>query len=159
MERDWCYGQCHARKHCCSISANRANDFAVVKNIGVRHALAAFRQLYDCLTMNSEEIISLYETVAQLSEQMLAAARSADWERLVTLESVCASRVQLLRSGEPVAALSGPLRDTKVRIIHKILADDRAIRNITEPWMVELSALMDSAGAERKLSRAYGANQ
>jgi flagellar protein FliT len=109
--------------------------------------------------MNSEEIISLYETVAQLSEQMLAAARSADWERLVTLESDCANHVQMLQCGEPVAALSGTIREKKVRIIRKILADDREIRNITEPWMAELSSLMNSAGTERKLSRVYGANQ
>ncbi|MFD2272944.1 flagellar protein FliT [Undibacterium arcticum] len=47
----------------------------------------------------------------------------------------------------------------KVRIIRKILADDREIRIITEPWMAELSSLMNSAGTERKLSRVYGANQ
>jgi len=109
--------------------------------------------------MNNEEILSLYETVAELSGQMLDAARSADWERLVTLESRCASQVQMLKTGAPVAALSGTIREKKVRIIHKILADDREIRNITEPWMAELSSLMSSAGTERKLSRAYGANQ
>ena len=109
--------------------------------------------------MNNEEILSLYETVAELSGQMLDAARSADWERLVTLESRCASQVQMLKTGEPVAALSGTIREKKVRIIHKILADDREIRNITEPWMAELSSLMNSAGTERKLFKLYGANQ
>jgi flagellar protein FliT len=109
--------------------------------------------------MNNEEIISLYETVANLSEQMLAAARSADWERLVTLESDCACHVQALKYGEPAAPLSGPIREKKVRIIHKILADDREIRTITEPWMAQLSSLMKNAGTERKLSRVYGASQ
>ncbi|MEJ7805294.1 MAG: flagellar protein FliT [Telluria sp.] len=35
------------------------------------------------------------------------------------------------------------------------MAQDREIRTLTEPWMAELSALINSAGTERKLSRAY----
>lgn len=109
--------------------------------------------------MNSEEVISLYEAVSDLTAQMLDAAKSRDWEKLVELESHCANHVQTLKDREPVAALSGAIRDRKVSIIHKILADDREIRNITEPWMAELSALINSTGTERKLSMAYGANQ
>jgi flagellar protein FliT len=109
--------------------------------------------------MNSDQIISLYETVSDLTGQMLIAARSRDWEKLAELESHCASHVQTLKDGEPAAALSGASRDRKVKIIHKILADDREIRTITEPWMAELAALINSAGTERKLSMAYGANQ
>ena len=32
------------------------------------------------------------------------------------------------------------------------------IRNIAEPWMAKLSQLINSTGAERKLSQAYGAS-
>ncbi|MES2935513.1 MAG: flagellar protein FliT [Pseudomonadota bacterium] len=110
-------------------------------------------------TMNSEEIISLYEAVSVITDQMVAAARSGDWEQLTLLESRCASHVNTLKQGEPPVALSGPSREKKVQIIHKILADDREIRNITEPWMAQLSALMNNAGAERKLAIAYGGNQ
>jgi flagellar protein FliT len=109
--------------------------------------------------MNSEEVISLYETVSDLTGQMLVAARSRDWEKLAELESHCASHVQTLKDGEPAAALSSAIRDRKVRIIQKILADDREIRNITEPWMAELSALINNSSTERKLSMAYGVNQ
>jgi flagellar protein FliT len=106
--------------------------------------------------MNSEEILSLYETVAGISDQMLAAARARDWEQLVALESRCAGHVRVLKSGEPPMPLTGAVRERKVRIIKKILADDREIRAITEPWMGELSMLINSAGTERKLSKAYG---
>ncbi len=109
--------------------------------------------------MNSEQIISIYETVSTLTGQMLAAAKNRDWENLAALESYCTSHVATLKEAEPALPLSGELRARKIRIIHQIMAQDRAIRDLTEPWMAELSALMSSAGAERKLSRAYDAHR
>ncbi|HCY64608.1 MAG TPA: flagellar protein FliT [Oxalobacteraceae bacterium] len=109
--------------------------------------------------MNSQEVISLYETVATITGQMLIAARNGDWDELAALESRCASHVETLRSGEPPIALIGEVRERKVKIIKKILADDREIRNLTEPWMGQLSRLINSTGTERKLSQAYGASQ
>lgn len=109
--------------------------------------------------MNSQEVISLYETVAGISSQMLAAARNGDWDQLVALENRCSHHVQRLQHGEPPEPLTGTVRQRKVEIIQKILADDREIRNITEPWMQQLSALMKNAGTERKLTQAYGAQQ
>lgn len=106
--------------------------------------------------MNSQEIISVYENVADLTGQMLDAARTGDWEQLSLLESRCSSQVETLRKSEKPAALPVPLRDRKVAIIKKILADDHEIRTITEPWMRQLSAMMTSTGTERKLSQAYG---
>lgn len=107
--------------------------------------------------MNSEQVISLYEAVSDLTGQMLAAAQSRDWENLAALESHCASHVRTLKDGEPVAVLSGPIRARKVKIIHQILAHDREIRNLTTPWMAELAALINSTSSSRKLSAAYGA--
>ena len=109
------------------------------------------------IQMNSQEIISIYENVAVITDQVLAAARVGDWEQLVELESRCASQVAILRSEEPRAALSGSVRERKAELIRKVLEDDRQIRSITEPWMEQLSMLINSVSAERKLSQAYGA--
>ena len=108
--------------------------------------------------MNCNEVISLYETVADITDQMLAAARRADWDQLAALEARCSGHIETLKSDEPPAPLPGAVRERKVQIIQKILADDRAIRTITEPWMAQLSNMMNSASAERKLSQAYGSN-
>ena len=109
--------------------------------------------------MNNQEVIALYETVAVITDKMLLAARSGDWEELAVLESHCASHVEILKQGEPPTPLTGETRLRKVQIIKKILADDRAIRDIAEPWMARLSQLMQSSGTERKLSQAYGGSQ
>ncbi|MDB5952312.1 MAG: flagellar protein FliT [Massilia sp.] len=107
--------------------------------------------------MNSEQVITLYETVSDLTGQMLQAAQSRDWENLAALESHCASHIQCLKDGEPVVALTGDTRARKVRIIHQILAHDRQIRDLVSPWMAELASMINSTSASRKLSTAYGA--
>lgn len=110
--------------------------------------------------MDNQEIISLYETVADITDKMLAAARTGDWEQLAALESRCSSQVEIIKQNDqPRQPLTPVAREHKTRIIKKILEDDRQIRDITEPWMAQLSAMINSAGTERKLSQAYGANQ
>ncbi|MGN6388871.1 MAG: flagellar protein FliT [Burkholderiaceae bacterium] len=105
--------------------------------------------------METSDILADYEAVASITGQMLLAARDADWDRLTALESACAARVAILKEQEPQPALTGALRERKVRILRQILDDDREIRNLTEPWMARLMNLMQSAGTERRLSRAY----
>ena len=108
--------------------------------------------------MNSVELISIYENVSVITDRMLDAARKADWDLLSKLETECSSQVQELRSNESASELSTDMKNRKVQIIKKILADDREIRDITEPWMAQLSKLMKSSESNRKLSQTYGIN-
>lgn len=109
--------------------------------------------------MDNQDIIALYEKVADTMQQMVEAARNGDWDQLTTLESCCSTQVDLIRKKDlaqrPLSALA---RERKTRILQKILEDDRQIRDITQPWMTQLSALMNNAGTERKLARTYGSN-
>ncbi len=108
--------------------------------------------------MNNDAILEVYENVAAITARMLEAARTGDWEQLAELESRCSRQVATIQKHDSPTALTGAGRDKKVEIIRKILADDQEIRAITQPWMKQLSALMQSAGTERKLSQAYGPN-
>jgi flagellar protein FliT len=107
--------------------------------------------------VNAEQVLSVYERMAELSGQMLRAAQARDWETLARLEQHCASHVRTLEAGEGQLATSGASRERKISLIQKILADDRAIRDLTTPWMAELAALIANTGTQRKLNRAYGA--
>ena len=113
--------------------------------------------------MNCVEVLDIYQQVASLTAQMLLAAQERDWELLAKLEDDCNSQVSQLKrhetSSDAGMTLSLELKQRKIDIIKQILADDRAIREITEPWMTELSKLMSSASTARKLSQSYGANQ
>jgi flagellar protein FliT len=107
--------------------------------------------------MNSEQVISLYESVCDLTGQMLHAAQERDWENLAALESHCAGHISTLKAGEPEAlALPEALRARKVKIIHQILRYDREIRDLTSPWMADLTALLNGNGIQRRAAQAYG---
>lgn len=109
--------------------------------------------------MDHDAVISLYESVSDLTGQMLTAAQQRDWENLVALEAACSARVAALKHGEPATPLSGETRSRKVAIIRQILAHDRAIRDLTTPWMAQLAALIGNAGSERKLAMSYGSHE
>ena len=109
--------------------------------------------------MDNQEILAIYESVADMTDRMLAAARLGDWEQLAALESRCSSQVAVLRQHDTARpALPPAERERKARIIRKILEDDRQIRDITTPWMARLSAMIASKGTERKLNKAYGSS-
>jgi flagellar protein FliT len=64
--------------------------------------------------------------------------------------------VNVLRANEAGLALAGPARQRKVELIKKVLADDRQIRDLTMPWMAQLSKLIKNNGTQRRLANAYG---
>lgn len=107
--------------------------------------------------MTSQEVVSVYESMVALTGQMVAAASCSDWDRLAELETSCASHVATLRGNEGSIALSGDSRLRKVQCIKKLLDDDRKIRDLTMPWMAQLSALISNTGTQRRLSNTYGA--
>ncbi len=109
--------------------------------------------------MTNEEMIGTYERILTVTEQMLNAARVADWDLLVSREKECRQLVQTLldANGEKEIALEPRIRKRKVEIIRQVLADDAEIRNLTEPWMQRLQHMLTSVGQERKLHAAYRA--
>jgi flagellar protein FliT len=83
--------------------------------------------------MTSTEVLSMYENIAGLTNQMAAAARMGDWDGLSKLESQCASEARAVGTGVP--ALGGAPRMRKIDLLKQILANDREIRDVTDPWM------------------------
>jgi flagellar protein FliT len=106
--------------------------------------------------MTSQEVVTVYEAMMGITEQMVLAAESSDWDRLVVLEQQCAAYTKQLTESEPVLALAGANRDRKVKAIRQMLDDDRRIRDLTMPWMAQLSALISNSGNQRRVSHAYG---
>lgn len=121
--------------------------------------------------MNRDQVIALYESVADITSNMLVAARNGDWEGLCTLESHCASQVRMLKSAESAATaengeksvlltdLTAATRLRKRTLIEQTLANDREVRHLTESWMAQLSSRLNRGRVERQLSTAYGIYQ
>jgi flagellar protein FliT len=107
--------------------------------------------------LNNDEVMSLYENVSRLTGAMLQAAKQQDWEQLNSLETQCSHEINVLKVNGPAAPLMGALRIRKIEILEKILSDDKAIRDATQPWMTELQALIRNTGTRRKLEQGYSA--
>lgn len=88
--------------------------------------------------MTPDDVLAVYERMAGLSAQMLDAARARDWTTLSALETQCAQIARGVEAGT-VPPLSGASRLRKIALLNQILAADRAITEITEPWMAQLA--------------------
>lgn len=104
----------------------------------------------------NQEVLSAYAAVAELTGQMLAAAEAGDWDQLVFLEQRCTRHVDTLKRCEAAVELNPSGRQAKIDCLRRILADDRRIRDLTTPWMAQLSALINNSGTQRRLANAYG---
>ncbi|QJE03352.1 flagellar protein FliT [Massilia forsythiae] len=91
-----------------------------------------------------------------ITDQMLAAATIEDWDRLAQLEMQCAACVRQLKAGGDAQPLAGQDRVRKVDAIRRMLDADRKIRDLTQPWMTKLSAMISNKSTERRVARAYG---
>ena len=87
--------------------------------------------------MTSTEVLSMYENIAGLTKKMVVAAQVGDWKSLDRLENACAAQSVATLGGVP--ALEGNARQRKIDLLKQIMANDRAIRDVTEPWMGRLN--------------------
>ncbi|MDN2679589.1 flagellar protein FliT [Janthinobacterium sp. SUN033] len=81
-----------------------------------------------------------------MTNKMVVAARSSDWNDLDALENQCASAASTVMTGK-IPALAGASRLRKIDLLKQILANDREIRTITEPWMTQLPNAMQGSRA------------
>ena len=108
------------------------------------------------MTMSAPEVVSVYETMVGITERMLDAATANEWDRLAELEQECAVHARRLQANEGALPLAGQERQRKVAAIRRMLDADRRIRDLTTPWMAQLSALINNTSTERRVARAYG---
>ncbi|MGB7815722.1 MAG: flagellar protein FliT [Methylotenera sp.] len=106
--------------------------------------------------MENKNTVAIYDTIAELTNQMLMAAKLHDWDLLLELESSCAEHVEKLKFFKDELPLSSDTHERKVANIKRILADDREIRDLISPRMARLSSLISSSQTGKKLTRAYG---
>jgi len=113
--------------------------------------------------VNYQNILDTYAQVSVKSGQMLEAAKTSDWDRLVQLEQECRVLVDALRredtSSEKAPRPEQNYIQRKYELIRKVLADDAQIRRYTEPWMEQLQILIGSTRREQRLQHAYNSGQ
>jgi flagellar protein FliT len=99
-------------------------------------------------------IIADYQRLSNITEQMRNAAAAGEWDDLIELEKRCTQAVEIIKPRDVVPTDESE-RKLKAALILKMLADDKAIRSYTEPWMRQLERIMQSARSEQRLQNAY----
>ncbi len=92
--------------------------------------------------MTQNEVLSMYENIAGLTAKMANAAQCGDMHRLAKLEMAVACEAAATDTGVP--ALAGAQRLRKIDLLKQIMANDRAVRDVTEAWQGQLSGLMQA---------------
>lgn len=106
--------------------------------------------------------LEMYESMSELSAQMVEAATTNDWDRLCELEGQVARLRDRLIVEDPITAaprLDEATRARKIALIRKLLADDREIRSHAEPWMESVRVLLSGSARQRAVQNAYGADR
>jgi hypothetical protein len=99
--------------------------------------------------------LQAYEAALELSERMLACARSAQWDRLVDIEKERGSLLESIARDDRDAAGEGAVRDGKRRILARMIACDEEVATLTQDWMAELRQILNSVDTSQKLERTY----
>ncbi len=84
-----------------------------------------------------------YAMLGAASDEMLQAARSGDWDSVCRLEAACVVVIARLRALAREQPLPAREHEERLRILRVILANDAAIRRISQP----LPAVMDRIAA------------
>ena len=107
--------------------------------------------------MGSHQVITHYESLSTLTEQMHEAAVRGEWDQLIDLEQQCRQKIAAIMPLDAASTLDESSRQHKARLIKKILSHDADIRSRTQAWMGQLQNIMQSNRQEQRLQQAYGA--
>jgi flagellar protein FliT len=88
------------------------------------------------------QLLSYYEAIEQASAEMVAAARSGDWDHVVKLEGACAVLISQLKHAASRTDLAPEEAQLKSRIMRRILVNDAEIRQLAEPWLEDLNNIL-----------------
>ena len=90
----------------------------------------------------SNNLLNYYEAIEKASAEMLAAARTGNWDEVVKLEGACAVLIAQLKNAAHSSHLMQNEAKEKSRIMQRILLNDAEIRHLAEPWLEDLDQMM-----------------
>lgn len=108
--------------------------------------------------MNDLEMLAIYQDVLGISSEMADAARQNEWDKLVELEVQRAGLMQKMMDSEAIE-LPDEMAEKVAGIIRRTLELDAETKELTQLWMGELTQIINSVDAEKKLNNVYVGNE
>ena len=87
-------------------------------------------------------LLNYYQAIERASQDMLDAARHGNWDEVLKLEGACALLISQLKHNAAASPLGQDEAQFKSRIMQRILVNDAEIRQLAEPWLDDLDALL-----------------
>jgi flagellar protein FliT len=106
-----------------------------------------------------EYLFSRYEAIASLMAKMRGAANDDKWEIVIGLQDEYQELVETLKPIEARVALDDGQRARKHDLLRRILSDDAILRDLANPRLARLSALLASNRNTRALQDMYSLKQ
>ncbi|MDQ8033145.1 flagellar protein FliT [Bordetella genomosp. 1] len=101
-------------------------------------------------------VIELYQHIAQVTGDMLAAAQDGDWTRVLGLGHLYIDLVERLRLLEPRQPLDEAGRTLKHDLLVRILENDAAVRDLAVPQLSRLGDMLGRMKRQQSLLATYG---
>lgn len=95
-------------------------------------------------------VIEHYEAIAAASRHMLDAARAGNWDEVGRKEEHCRALIGRLKRTQPDGSIASGVRRVRFALLRAILADDAEIRELSEPWLKQLEALLGGHAGPRR---------
>jgi hypothetical protein len=105
--------------------------------------------------MDGGHLLALYAGIAELTRQMLAAARADEWETTIALGQACSVHLARLAASEDNLPRDAGYQHAKGELIRSALDNDAEIRLLVEPLQAQLLALIGHNGQRRRLHDTY----
>jgi flagellar protein FliT len=104
-----------------------------------------------------QQIVDRYVRMAHASNRMLLAAREDDWDQVCQVERECTAIIAELSAMGDLSPTDPELRQRKLGLMKRVLADDAEIRLLSQPWLRKLESILGAPTMTARLDRAYGA--
>ncbi|MCA6219986.1 flagella biosynthesis regulatory protein FliT [Photorhabdus antumapuensis] len=105
---------------------------------------------------NEMDLLSAYQRILSLSEQMLNLAKNEKWDELVDMEITYLKAVEVISHSSISSTTSLSLQQKMTNILQIILDNENEIKKLLQKRLDELSKLIKQAGRQQLLNDSYG---
>jgi len=105
--------------------------------------------------VSASEVLEHYELLSSLTARMHEAATRGEWDLVSSIEQQRSTLISALKLLDADPVLDEAESARKRQLIEKILADDTAIRTLTEQRIDELRGSMKSGHQAQRLRKTY----
>ncbi|WP_075182068.1 flagellar protein FliT [Pantoea sp. 1.19] len=106
--------------------------------------------------MITSGLTALYQQALALSEELLALARTGEWDRLVNEEMRYLNAIEHLTRQQEVATLPADQQRQVRPILRALIANESTLRTLLTQRLDELRGLVEQQSRQQSVNHAYG---